>query len=196
MCGSDRAAIPRPRQPVYNPPVLLLATLTPFQVIFLRDESNSEVFVAPRDQSVRALEQRLGPLRGWKATRPARGWLRAIRDALGMTSAQYARRLGVSQPRISALEKSEAAETVSLATLRRAAEALDCELIYAIVPRRPLDQLLEERATIKADGQMARVNHTMRLEDQALTAEDLAYERERLIDLFLRGDQRRLWDAP
>lgn len=152
--------------------------------------------MAPRDQSIRALEHRLAPLRGWKATRPSRGWLRAVRDALGMTSAQYARRLGVSQPRISALEKSEAAETVTLATLRRAAEALDCELIYAIVPRRPLDQLLKERATAKADTQLARVNHTMRLEDQALTPEDLAYERERLIDAFLRGDPRRLWDTP
>jgi predicted DNA-binding mobile mystery protein A len=148
------------------------------------------------DLGRKALEGRLAPFREQLLTRPPKGWLRAIRDALGMTTAQYAGRLGVSQPRISALEKSEMDETVTLATLRRAAEALDCRLVYMIVPNRPLDDMLRDRATRRADEQLARVDHTMRLENQGLTARDLELERARIIDELLRGDTRRLWDAP
>jgi predicted DNA-binding mobile mystery protein A len=148
------------------------------------------------DLGRKALEGRVAPFREQLFTRPPKGWLRAIRDALGMTTAQYAGRLGVSQPRISALEKSEMDETVTLATLRRAAEALDCRLVYMIVPNRPLDDMLRDRAIRRADEQLARVDHTMRLENQGLTARDLELERARIIDELLRGDTRRLWDAP
>jgi predicted DNA-binding mobile mystery protein A len=112
-----------------------------------------------------------------------------------MTTVQYASRLGVSQPRIVALEKSEIEETITLATLRRAAEALDCQLVYAIVPNQPLVQTLRARAQLAADKQLARTGHTMRLEDQGLSAADMERERERLVEELLRGNARRLWDA-
>jgi predicted DNA-binding mobile mystery protein A len=147
------------------------------------------------DQGIKALEQRLAPLRTWSASKPPKGWLRAIRDALHMTMEQYAERLDVKQPRISALEKSEIDETASLATMRRAAEALGCRFVYAIVPDQPLDQMLREQAARKADQQLSRMNHTMRLESQGLTDSDLKQARERLIDELLRTSHRRLWDA-
>jgi predicted DNA-binding mobile mystery protein A len=65
---------------------------------------------------------------------PNRGWIKAIREALGMTTVQLAKRLGVKQPSVTALEQSEAKGTIELATLRRVAEALDCVLVYALVP--------------------------------------------------------------
>src|ERR1700722_8381925 len=86
----------------------------------------------------------LGPL--VQNPRPPKGWLRAIRDALGMTTAQFARRLGVSQPRIIELEKSEVTGGVTLNTLQRAAEALGCRLVYALVPERALADTVRERA--------------------------------------------------
>jgi predicted DNA-binding mobile mystery protein A len=147
------------------------------------------------NRALNALDLRLLPLRSWVSSRPPRGWLRAIRDALGMTTVQYASRLGVSQPRIVALEKSEIEETITLATLRRAAEALDCQLVYAIVPNQPLVQTLRARAQLAADKQLARTGHTMRLEDQGLSAADMERERERLVEELLRGNARRLWDA-
>jgi predicted DNA-binding mobile mystery protein A len=149
-----------------------------------------------RAQAIAALERRISPLRPWPSTRPARGWLRAIRDALGMTTAQYAARLGVSQPRIIALEKGEAQETVTLATLRRAAEALDCKLVYAIVPNQPMEKMLRERARPIAEKQLARTSHTMRLENQGLSNHELALEKDRLIEELLLGNPRRLWDEP
>ncbi len=148
------------------------------------------------DRAARALDTRLAPVRSWSVARPPKGWLRAIRDALGLTSKQFAKRLGVSQPRIVALEKGEIDETVTLASLRRAAEALDCTLVYMIVPNRPLADMIRARAEATADAQLARVNHTMRLENQALTVSDQRRQRERLIDDLLRGNLRRLWDEP
>lgn len=146
--------------------------------------------------AARALDAKLALVRNSFGARPPRGWLRAIRDALGLTTKQFARRLGVSQPRVVALEQGEVDETVTLASLRRAAEAMDCQLVYAMVPNRPLVDMLRERAEVKADEQIARMNHTMRLENQALTAGDQRRQREILIDQLLRGNLSRLWDEP
>lgn len=128
--------------------------------------------------------------------RPSHGWLRAIRNALSMSTRQAARRLGVSQPTYTRFEKGEAENSITLASLRGAAEALDCTLVYAIVPNESLESTLRARALAMAQRQLERVHHTMRLEDQA-TGEDsltLAAERERLAEELLRTDPRRLWD--
>jgi predicted DNA-binding mobile mystery protein A len=85
--------------------------------------------------------------------RPPEGWLRSIREALGMTMAQLARRLDVSQPRIVAIERAEVSGAISLATLERAAEALGCSLVYALVPRASLEKTVEERAGHLAEKQ-------------------------------------------
>jgi predicted DNA-binding mobile mystery protein A len=142
------------------------------------------------------LDVNFGLARSWSVARPPKGWLRAIRDALGMTTKQFARRLGVSQPRVVALEKGEIDDTLTLASLRRAAEALDCTLVYALVPNRPLVETLRQRAEQKADEQLRRVSHTMRLENQALTNTDQRRQRELLVDPLLRGNLGRLWDEP
>jgi len=141
------------------------------------------------------LERRLAPLRGRQdLMRPPHGWLRAIRDALGMTTRQLAQRMGKVQSAIVDLEKSEARETVSLAKLREAAAAMDCTLVYALVPNRPIDEILRARAEEMAELQLARASHTMALENQGLDQPALADERERLVDELLRGSITRLWD--
>lgn len=140
------------------------------------------------------LERRLAPLRKLQFARPPHGWLRAIRESLGMASSQFADRLGVVPSRITALEKAEVQGTVTLKTLREAAEALECELVYALVPRQSLDETLRARAVSRAEKDLARVHHTMRLENQGLTPEDLAEQRERKIAELMNGSPRRLWD--
>lgn len=125
---------------------------------------------------------------------PPRGWVRAIREALGMTAVQFARRLKVSQPRITKLEKAELDGTLSIASLKKAADALNCDLVYALVPRRPLDQLVNDRAKAKAAALVSRVNHTMTLENQAVANESLAATRDALAAELIRTSPRRLWD--
>ena len=128
--------------------------------------------------------------------RPPKGWVRAVRDALGLTVRQLARRMGKAHSAVVRLEGSEMADAITLGSLRAAAEAMDCTLVYAIVPNRPLAETARARATTIADAHLARVHHTMRLEDQALHPDDLKRERENLIAGILARGGSRLWDEP
>ncbi len=143
----------------------------------------------------RHLERRLGKLRPVKQfARPPRGWVRALRESMGMSAAKLAERMGVSQPRVFALEKAEERGAVTVASLERAAQAMHCTLVYALVPNKPLDELLLKRALKIVSEQLARVDHSMQLEDQGLDAEELKEERQRLAADLVREFPRRLWD--
>jgi predicted DNA-binding mobile mystery protein A len=111
-----------------------------------------------------------------------------------MTTTQFARRLGVSQPRIIELEKSEVSGSVTLRTLRRAAEALDCRLVYVLVPVRPLAAIVSDRAKHIADRQLASVEHTMSLEDQAVDGKKARADLRRQVIADLTQRPARLWD--
>ena len=126
------------------------------------------------------------------AHRPTNGWVRAIRDALGMSSRQLARRMGVSQSAVTQLEQSEANGGVRLDSLRRAAAAMDCELVYALVPRTSLDETVRRRAQSLAMRDLAAVDHTMKLEGQGIGQAALS---ERVDEYATRLLQEgRLWD--
>ena len=140
------------------------------------------------------LEKRLAPLRAESIVTPPRGWAKAIREALGMTTRQLAKRMGAAPSRVSAIEKAEMTGAITLKTLRETAEAMDCVLLYAFVPTKALDHILRDQAERKAAGELSRLNHTMGLENQALTKSDLADERERMVDDIVSGSLRGLWD--
>lgn len=93
--------------------------------------------------------------------------LRAIREALGMSTTVLAARLGTTAGAVTRLEQSEAADRIRLDTLRRAADSLGCDLVYLLVPRRPLTAVVHERARELARLQAAAIEQTMRLEGQA-----------------------------
>lgn len=101
--------------------------------------------------------------------RPPAGWLRTVRQALNMPQRELARRLGVTQPAVAALESREASGAITVDALARAADALGCDLVYALIPRRPLQETLTEQAASVARSQWAAVAHTMALEDQAVS---------------------------
>jgi predicted DNA-binding mobile mystery protein A len=122
---------------------------------------------------------------------PVRGWIKAIRDSLGMSTAQLAARLGISQPSVVQLERSEARGTIELRTLQRVAAALDCTLVYTLVPNRPLDAMVRDRALQVAQRQLRPVHHTMLLEQQSLTPAEAEARLAAYIDEL---DPRRLWD--
>lgn len=141
------------------------------------------------------LDERLNTLKPVERFRaPPKGWVRAIRDALGMSGVQYARRLSVRPPSIAALEASEVSETIQLKTLRRAAEALDCTLVYALVPNDSLEGAVRARARKIALRDLGRVAHTMKLEAQE-TPGSVSDER---LETYIRDriKERDLWDEP
>ena len=120
-----------------------------------------------RRKARQRLDERLGVLKPEDRFRaPPKGWVRAVRDALGMSGVQFARRLGVRPQTVGAIEKSEASGTIQLDTLRRAAEALDCVLVYALVPNSSLEDAVDQRARSIALRELQRVAHTMKLEAQ------------------------------
>ncbi|QKT03534.1 mobile mystery protein A [Ectothiorhodospiraceae bacterium 2226] len=143
----------------------------------------------------RKLDTRLNPLRDSESLlRPPRGWVKAIREALGMTTAQLGRRLGVSQPRIVALEKAEARGAITLESLEKAAHALDCRLVYALVPRQPLEETIKERAAHKARQRLASTRHSMALEAQRVDAADEDAQLKGLVDRMLQKAGSELWE--
>jgi predicted DNA-binding mobile mystery protein A len=100
--------------------------------------------------------------------RPPKGWIRAIREALGISSAELGRILGVSRQLPLQFEKAEAEESITLKSLRSVANALDCDLVYALAPRAgTLHELAEKRRRAQAMKSVQRVEHSMALEDQA-----------------------------
>lgn len=142
------------------------------------------------------LEKRLGPLRDANFVRPAGGWIRAIRDALGMTTRQLALRMNASQSWVSELEKAEARGNPTLKSLREAAEALDCKLVYTFVPKQPLDDIVNARAREKALELFAQVSHGMLLENQSLTKAQMQEELARLTSEILEEPLGQLWEKP
>ena len=140
------------------------------------------------------LDRRLNKLDREAVAWPPFGWIRAIREALGMTPTQLAKRMGVARPRIQEPERAEKLGATTLQSLRLAAEAMDCTLVYAFVPHGSLDDIVQKRAQRKADERLTRLEHTMRLENQTPDQSDLADERERLRQEILSGPPRKLWD--
>jgi predicted DNA-binding mobile mystery protein A len=143
-------------------------------------------------QSRESLDARFKVMRhatGFKP--PIRGWIKAIREALGMSAAQFARRMRIKQPSVVAMEQSEIKGAIQLATLRRAAEALNCTLVYALIPNAPLDTIVREQARGVAQRHLQSVEHSMSLEDQSVPAREF----EARIDALARDmSPRALWD--
>lgn len=124
---------------------------------------------------------------------PPRGWLKEIREALGRTERQQAERLGLSGSTLHKSEQSEAQERITLGQLRKLADGLDCELVYALVPRKPLPQVVQDRATQLAQEEVHGVAHTMGLEDQRPTDERIQKQVARRADELMRAKWSHLW---
>jgi predicted DNA-binding mobile mystery protein A len=139
----------------------------------------------------RGLDRVLQRYRQASTRPPPRGWIRAIRDALGMTAEQLGDRMGVAQPTVQRFEQSEVEGTIQLSTLRRAAEALDCEVVYALVPRTSLQDTYERAARAVAARELGQISHSMALEDQAVEDDDDEARLRRYIDDEL--NPRELW---
>ena len=143
------------------------------------------------DQELPQLQQAAKTLREHL---PREGWVRSIRKSLGMSMRAFSRRIGFKEPAsVKELERNERAGSITLDTLRRAAEALDADLVYAIVPRKALRDTVAARAREVARQRIAPIAKSMALEEQALTkvqierqVDELARELERKPELLWR----------
>ncbi len=125
--------------------------------------------------------------------RPSGGWIRAVRTSLGMSVRQMAERMGITQQSAARLEKNEINDAITLKSLRKAAEALDCRLVYALVPNEgSLRDIVRRRALRKARDIVAPVDHSMMLEAQGVG--DMQERTAQIADELARNPDIRLWD--
>lgn len=151
-----------------------------------------EIDILRRQQLQDTLEHFRGVM---NISAPKGGWAAAIRKALGISNVQLARRLNRKAPQtIEDLLASEAAGTIKLNTLRELAAALDCRLVYAIVPAKPLDEIRREQALKIAHTQLSAASHSMKLEDQGVTTREHQRAVERLVEKLMAGNPRKLWE--
>ena len=111
---------------------------------------------------------------------PRDGWVRTVRHAIGMKLKDLARRLSLNDSTVSRLEKGESDGSISLNSLRKLADAMDCDVVYGLVPREgSYSKVIKRQARRHVDQNFDAVNHSMMLEKQQLTAE----ERERFVEI-------------
>lgn len=125
------------------------------------------------------------------ADRPPTGWVRAVREALGMTAEQLGRRLGMTRQGAVDLERREREGGVTLTALQAAADAMGATVVYAIVPKTSLAEIRRVQAHRRAAEELASVSHTMRLESQDVSSEETARQRASREEELLAS--RRLW---
>lgn len=140
------------------------------------------------------LDKRLYSLRNMDMTRPPRGWIKAIREALGMTTRQFAQRVGVVQSRAVDIEKAEISGSITLDSLSRAANALDCELVYALIPRKPLRDIVNEQARALAKRHIKSTGHSMTLENQKVSQSREAEQLDNLATQIAESSGSSLWN--
>lgn len=141
----------------------------------IREQLDEQLKVLPKNQAI---------------PRYRTGWIKTIRKALGMSARTLGSRIGVSQSQVSKLENSELDKAITLRSLERIAEGLDCELVYFLVPKNgSLDKTLKKRAVQKATEDINRLNTHMALEGQGLGTVSL----QNMIDAEA---QRLLYELP
>jgi predicted DNA-binding mobile mystery protein A len=111
-----------------------------------------------------------------------------------MTTAQLARRVGVSQSRAVDIEKAEVTGSITLDSLERAARALECELVYALVPRNSLEEMVAQRASALAIERVKTTRHTMALEGQSVEEEDEREQLKQLVRQIAEKSGSKLWE--
>lgn len=142
----------------------------------------------------RQLDQQLSAIQSLNVPpTPNGGWIRAIREALGMSLESFGQRLGVSRQTAHELSKAEQDGSLTIRRLRSAADALNCDLIVLVVPRQPLEQTVMDRARVVAREQVMRTSHSMALEEQSVSNESLDQMIHDAVAAIIDESHSRLW---
>lgn len=149
-----------------------------------------------KDLLIKQLQHKISSYSESKHTvRPASGWIKAIRQSLGMTLEQLAQKLNVSKQNVQILEKREKEYSITMRSLQQVANALDMQMVYAIIPKtQTLEEYIEMRAEALAREIVMRTSQQMALENQQLAEEQLEYAIEKRKREILQENPKILWD--
>lgn len=145
------------------------------------------------DLQLRQLSSTLEKSRS-NALRPPRdGWLKTIRTTLGMSMEQAAKRSGITAATWNAAEKRERAGSISIENLQKSADALGCDLIYTLIPRTPLVEMVRIQAKKRTSEDIDAIATTMRIEDQTPSRDHLKRLRQSIFQKYITGKMKNLW---
>ena len=125
---------------------------------------------------------------------PKDGWVKTIREALGMTTYDLANKTDVDQSRISRIEASEAKQEIKLSTLKKMADGLGVKFVYGFVPEDGLEEIVQAQAMKIAKKRLNRIDHSMKLELQGLSDKEQEKALNDLIDKILVEEHKNFWD--
>lgn len=129
-----------------------------------------------------------------RINKPKEGWIRTLRKALGMSSPQLAKRIGVGKAQASQMERMEMEDRITLKQLRRVAEAFDCDLVYGLVPKQSVETMIRDQAKKKAKYLVEKTDVQMKLEVQQLPKEAIERQIEIETERLLKEMPRELWE--
>ncbi|MDP8269122.1 MAG: mobile mystery protein A [Candidatus Tenebribacter davisii] len=125
---------------------------------------------------------------------PHKGWIRSIKEALGMNGRQLAERMGVTKQWVSVLDKQELDGSITINTMKKSAEALNCAFVYCLVPQADLEDIVRDQAKKIALNRLQRASHTMSLEDQELDRKENNAIMNNMVERIMNEQPADLWD--
>ena len=141
------------------------------------------------------LDKRIAVLRDFdRSVAPQQGWLKAIREALGLSTAQLGKRAGLSQSRVSRLENAEKKGDLKLSSLQKMAKALNMKFVYGFVSEDTLESMVRGQARRIALKRLEKLDNTMRLEKQSLTGDERKRALKDMIEKILIDNPKGFWD--
>jgi len=143
---------------------------------------------------LRQLDERLEKVRELSALEaPPDGWIRTLRQALGMTTQQLASRMKVTRQAVLQLEAAERNKTATWTSLNKAADAMDCEVAFALIPRGSLGQVLLRQGRRQAERHIKKISHSMKLDAHSVGPAEQERQIEELASHLASERSRSLW---
>ena len=124
---------------------------------------------------------------------PPQGWIKTMREALGLSSSQLGKRAGIDQSRISRLENAEKNGDLKLSSLQKIAKALNMKFVYGFVPEDTLEAMVIDQAKRIALKRLKMLDNTMRLEKQTLPEEEQKKALDDMIEKILIDPPKDFW---
>ncbi len=127
---------------------------------------------------------------------PEQGWIKIIREALGLSASQLGKKVGIDQSRISRLENAEKDGNLKLSSLQKIAKSLNMHFVYGFVPidGDTLEEIVTKQARQLALKRLKRLNNTMNLEQQRLSENEQKKALDDMTQRILIEQPKELWD--
>ena len=140
------------------------------------------------------LDKKFEVLKSFVGFLPQQGWIKTIREVLGLSTTQLGKRVGIDQSRISRLENAETTGNLKLSSLQKIAKGLNMKFVYGFVPDDTLESIVRDQAKRIALKRLETLDNTMRLEKQGLSEEDKKKSLDDMIDKILIEQPKDFWD--